>query len=594
MREKLIGSPVWLRHSAALIALSVSASLPALAVTSVKDAAVRALETNPDVQASFHEYMASVAEKRGAVAGYLPTVSIDHTSGSADREFDARGRYSTSYSGVNFTQMLFDGFGTSSEVKRLDGVRLVRYFELLNTVESTALDAVRAYDDVRTKRELVALARANYEKHRDVYEQIAERAQSGVGRKVDLEQIAGRLALAESNLLTEASNLHDVSARYLRVVGDLPPATQQALTFSSSNLPSSVRDVLQMAYQGNPGFHAAVRNISAASAAVNVERSRYLPRAELRARGTDNRNINSFHSALDPETRGQESAVELALTYDLYAGGAHSASKRRAYEKLNQAKDLRDQACVDLRQNTQIAYNDTLRLKERLTALAQHKASSDKVRIAYADQFNIGQRTLLDLLDAENEFFQASRNLVMASSEYEIAHARTLAAMGRLLPALDIAKEQLSVLEEIVADDKVIASKACPDLSPDGLGRDDLISDMTPLSGDALFSVNSSELRAGARALLDRLIADIKATPNVTDIVIEGHTDNTGSDSINIPLSEARAKRVKDYFILNGLDSTPITAAGFGATKPVKDNSTDEGKAANRRVEITVRSQPSE
>src|SRR5690606_891428 len=122
---------------------------------------------------------------------------------------------------------------------------------------------------------------------------------------------------------------------------------------------------------------------------------------------------------------------------------------RRSLEEVNQARDQRDQACVDLRQSTQVAYNDSRRIGEQLLSLEQHRRSSDKVRIAYSEQFNIGQRTLLDVLDAENEFFQASRAHVSAMSELTIARARTLAAMGRLLPALGIVREGLDLLDNV-------------------------------------------------------------------------------------------------------------------------------------------------
>src|SRR5690606_775157 len=138
---------------------------------------------------------------------------------------------------------------------------------------------------------------------------------------------------------------------------------------AAQQLPASIRDALLLAYQGNPGFHAAIKNISAAQAAVKVERSGYYPRAELRARGVTNRNQNSFDNRVDPDPWGDENAVEVGITYNLYNGGANRAAVRRSLEQVNRAKDLRDQACVDLRQNTQIAYNDSQRLREQLMSL---------------------------------------------------------------------------------------------------------------------------------------------------------------------------------------------------------------------------------
>lgn len=589
MIRSLFQPGVSFKKSLLFISLYALSSSVFAQANNVKDAALKAIESNPDVQASWHEFKASALDVRVARAGYLPSVDLAAISGETARDYDGRGTYSTGQGQVTLTQMLFDGFRTSGEVKRMDGIRLVRYYELLNTVETTALDAVQAYEDVKRNRDLVALARDNYAKHREVYAQIEERVSTGVGRRVDLEQVAGRLALAESNLLTEASNLHDVTARYLRIVGQLPAEELNPSDLAAQKLPASVREALVLAYQGNPGFHAAIKNISAAQAAVKVERSGYYPKAELRARGVTNRNQNGFDNRNDPDSWGDENAVEVAITYNLYSGGANRAAVRRSLEQVNQAKDLRDQACVDLRQTTQIAYNDSQRIREQLISLEQHKLSSDKVRTAYAEQFNIGQRTLLDLLDAENEYFQASRALITANGELEVAHARSLAAMGSLLPALGIVRDGLGILHEIKVEDSLnVSESACPDDAPAALSRADLISNLTPLSGDALFDVGSSELKPGAAQKLDNVVASIKSTQNVVQIKIEGHTDNTGTDALNIPLSKARAQRVRDYFILNGLETIPMTVDGFGATRPAADNNTEAGKAANRRVDVTV------
>lgn len=560
-----------------------------LAANNVKDAALQAIESNPDIQASWHEFRAAIQDVRVARAGYLPSVDVGASTGKTNRDYDGRASYTNNQAQVTLSQMLFTGFRTSGEVARFDSARLVRYYELLNTIETTVFDAVRSYEDVKRARELVKLARNNYAKHQEVFDQIQERADSGVGRRVDMEQAAGRLALAESNLLTEASNLHDVTARYLRVVGQLPAENLAEVDLARQQLPADIRSLLALAYRGNPGFHAAIKNISAAQAAVKVERSGYYPKAELRARQVTSRNQNGFDNRVDPDNYGDESAVELAITYNLYNGGANRAAVRRSLEQVNQAKDLRDQACVDLRQNAQIAYNDTQRINEQLASLQQHRLSSDKVRTAYAEQFNIGQRTLLDLLDAENEYFQASRALIIANSSLEVAYARSLATMGSLLPALGIVRDGLGILHDTKVEDTLnISESACPDDAPIALSRADLISDVTPLSGDALFDVGSSELKTGAAQNLDRLISDIKATANVVQINVAGHTDNTGTDALNIPLSKARAQRVRDYFVLHGLESTPMTVDGFGSTRPIANNNTEAGKSANRRVEVTV------
>ena len=102
--------------------------------------------------------------------------------------------------------MLYDGFRTSNTVERFERIQLIRYFELLSQTEQTALDASIAFLDVQKFKELVTLAEENLQEHESVYQQIEQSVGAGVARAADLEQISGRLSLAQSNVLTEYAN----------------------------------------------------------------------------------------------------------------------------------------------------------------------------------------------------------------------------------------------------------------------------------------------------------------------------------------------------------------------------------------------------
>lgn len=430
---------------------------------SVREAAQKAVVANPEVQARWHVFRASQDEQDVARGGYLPRLDLaagigrehQHDPGLADRDYTRRGATLT------LTQMVFDGFATSSEVSRLGYAKLTRYFELVDASETAALEALRAYEDVLRYRELVKLAQDNYVQHKQVFDQIAERAKAGVGRRVDLEQANGRLALAESNLLTEASNLHDVSTRYQRVVGEVPAAGLAPVELGREGLPPAVAEALRLAYAGNPAFNAAVENIRAAQSELEGRRSRFYPRLDLRARGDVGQNIDGV------DGHSNTRVVELVLNYNLFNGNSDRAALRQYAERLNTAKDQRDKACRDLRQTLAIAHNDVQRLEEQKRYLDQHQLSIAKARDAYRKQFDIGQRTLLDLLDTENEYFQARRAYTNAVYDQGIAIARTLAGMGRLLPALQVSRSDQPSLADI-GQERMDAdpATACPAEAP--------------------------------------------------------------------------------------------------------------------------------
>jgi len=108
------------------------------------------------------------------------------------------------------------------------------------------------------------------------------------------------------------------------------------------------------------------------------------------------------------------------------------------------------------------------------------------------------------------------------------------------------------------------------------------------LSAGALFDVNSDSLKSAGKQELSELAGGIKAMQKVQRVNITGHTDSSGAESYNQVLSERRANAVRNYLLEQGVSSTVISTSGMGESQPVASNSTREGRARNRRVEITI------
>ncbi len=102
-----------------------------------------------------------------------------------------------------------------------------------------------------------------------------------------------------------------------------------------------------------------------------------------------------------------------------------------------------------------------------------------------------------------------------------------------------------------------------------------------------LFATGKSDLNASSKTALSQFASSLQANPD-TDVQIYGHTDSTGSDSVNQPLSEKRASAVKNYLASQGVSGSRMTTQGMGSSQPVADNSTKAGQAQNRRVEVYI------
>ncbi|MGH2812443.1 MAG: OmpA family protein, partial [Actinomycetota bacterium] len=315
-----------------------------------------------------------------------------------------------------------------------------------------------------------------------------------------------------------------------------------------------------------------------------------------------------------------DAIAELVLNYNLFNGGADRAAIEQARSLVMVAEDVREKTCRDVRQTARIAFNDWRRISDRISYLQRHRDSTEKARAAYLSQFQIGQRTLLDLLDTENEYFEAQRAYVNVRYDQSVATARTLAGMGRLRKATGATRADLPSLASLGGDER--DRVGCPDDGPQEMAvtmpaprppvvvppsdsdRDGVpdIVDMCPESppestvnkaGCAskvvlrgiTFEFDSTELTEAARIILGPVAKILRENPRM-HVEVGGHTDYMGTDAYNDRLSQGRADAVVQYLVAQGVAPGQLVPRGFGESMPITSNETDEGRALNRRVEF--------
>lgn len=574
------------------VVLSAQAQQDTL-TTAVKDA----MDYQPEIQAKLNAFNAATFDRREAFGGYLPTIDANGSLGTADRQHDNRDWFSRNYAEISLTQILFDGFRVRNKVAKAEHTSRMRYYELLDEAETKSLEVTAAYLDVLRYREMVRLAQVNLDNHSRVQSQIGQRTERGVSNNADLLQIDGRKALAESNLLTEIANLQTVSARFQRLVGRLPAEDMAEVAAGQFAAPADIQTVLDEGYANNPNLHAAFENIDVTQSALKEAKSNRYPTFEFGASHGTYKNNNGFDDRASGVNYGDESIVEIRVKYNLYRGGSDRAAERAAFQRINQAEDLRDKACVDLRQTASIAHSDIANLNIKQSALKSHRDGSVKVVGAYREQFDIGRRSLLDVLDSENEAFQAERALVHGHYDLISANARTLQSMGKLLTTLSVSAEKIPTLSDINADSRVDdAREYCSTYGTSNWDVNRYFKSESPvqvmdLSGDTLFDTGSADIKAGSVASLKRFVDMVKnnGSGKLREVQIVGHTDNTGSEAINRKLSLDRAIAVRNFLIANGVNSAIVSAQGVASTQPIASNNTVEGRAENRRVTLTVK-----
>ena len=444
---------------------------------SLKDMVEKTVSSNPEVQSRYHKYLEAGFEQEAFRGNFLPKADVVSTYRKQEQTINSIGN--TNVPRMNnelvLRQMIFDGFATSYEVKRLGHAQRVRYYELQAAMQDTTLELVRAYIDTARYRTLAQFAKDNYIVHKQLFDRIKDRVDAGVARKVDLEQAAGRMALAETNLLIETTNLHDVSARIQRLYGELPPDSLEEPTFFQDGVEPTAADALKVAYRQNPNLLSTIEDIQASKDEIKAREGRYYPRLDLQAR----KNLGSSSDGRDSTSAAD--VLELTMNFNLFNGFSDQNTVKQTAQKFNGAHDARDKSCVDTRQIVVIAYNDIKQLREQIIYRNQHKSAIENAREAYRKQFDIGQRTLLDLLDTENEYFQAKRSLATAEYDLQAAFARTYAGQGELLNKIGAKRGNLP---EYAREEYMDSENVCAAVAPIQVTFDKaaLLADAKPLS----------------------------------------------------------------------------------------------------------------
>lgn len=419
--------------------LGVCITSPALAHT-VQEAVAHTLKTGPDVLISTNSREAVEAELREAFAGYLPTVDLNAGWGRENSDNTttrgplgnqgSRTLYRTEF-GINARQMLFDGFAVKNDVEGNMARVRAESWRVNNDAQEVALDVVNAFLDVNLRKALVQITRQNLQAHITIYSQIQKRSEGGIGRKADLDQAEGRLANARANLIAEQANLRDAETRYLRLVG-IPPIELVQPEAPTLGFPETLRSAVALGVNNHPELRAAVSDVSVARAANKAAKAAFFPRVDFELGFNRNHNIDGSRGDND------DFLGMFRLRWNLFKGGADVAAVKRTAWKIEEAKEVRNRAHRQVEESVRLAWSTYIAAKSSVGYNRTYQNASERTRDAYQKQFEIGQRTLLDLLDSENELFGARSAYINSKHLELLGRFRVLQSTGALTDYLGV------------------------------------------------------------------------------------------------------------------------------------------------------------
>lgn len=419
---------------------------------SLEEAVAYTLDTHPDIRAAFTRFKVSEKQVEQAEAGYLPTldatggIGYEYTDSPTTRRVTTSGDNTEELTrrelGLSLKQSLFSGFRTVSEVERTSYATSAEQWRLHSIAEDLALDITKVYVELMQTEELVSLSEKNLQSHIEIYDQIKERTESGFSSKADLSQINGRLAKAHSNLIAAQNNYLDSKTKFYRTIDQAPE--NLVIPYPDRNMLPKNRDQgLELALKNHPAVWAASNDIQSAHAQFDSAKSTYYPEITFEIDANFNDNVDGEDGYTTSSNVGgdnNEVVAMLRFKYNLFAGGKDKAYAKETAYKINEAKALNMNAHREVKEGFILSWDAFEQLNLQKKYIKMHVISSKDTQADYKEQFKVGQRSLLDLLDTENELYQARRDFLAVEFSEITAQYRILHSMGRLLDSLRVTR----------------------------------------------------------------------------------------------------------------------------------------------------------
>lgn len=361
-----------------------------------------------------------------ALSGWRPqvfgegAVRQSHTSTTPGGSLDL----TTSTIGVTVSQNLFRGFRTVNSTKQAEATVRATRASLRNTEQNVLFDSVQVYMAVLTNQAIVELQRQNIEVLSEQLRATRDRFQVGEVTNTDVAQAEAALSGAYTQLNLAEADLLTSKAQYRQIIGRDPVNLAPALP--SRSLPSNLDQAVQLGYSNHPAIIAAVYAEEASAFAVKVVEGTLLPTLSLQASADY---TNNPSAAID---NSASASIIAQLTIPIYQGGFEYSQVREAKEIRTERSMQIDATRASVRQAVVSAWGT---LEAATASITSSQAEVNAAQIALngvREEANVGQRTTLDVLDAEQTLLDARVSLVLAESARVVASYALVSAVGQL------------------------------------------------------------------------------------------------------------------------------------------------------------------
>jgi outer membrane protein, adhesin transport system len=414
----------------------------ALQVKGIRDLVLLVLNRHPDFKKSEFEGYQLMARVGEARAARLPNLVITGSVGQESQKiketqrtnsFDQQYRLQ-----ARLTQPLVDE-SIVERVRQSRALALAQDWETVSVREQIMLSTVELYAELNREFHLTQLARDNLKLHRTYVAQMKDLARTDIGRASDLPVAQSRVALAESVYTNRLARLEAARVKWRNLSG--LPAPEIAVNggidwlmrdLAVVSMPNSADEALKDAFENSPQLQKALADVRASGHALSLSRTATLPRVSAEVRTETGNDFSGVQGGQDTWFAG------VNFQWNLPVNPGYSYGNRAARQSMKAAESAVDSAIFKVRAAVETQWYDLLASQAALTAYQSYVGSAEKVVEAYDAQFKIGRRSLLDVLNAENELFTARSNVATTQVDLTLASWRLLSLRGLMVYELGL------------------------------------------------------------------------------------------------------------------------------------------------------------
>ena len=429
-----------------LVCAGLYAATPANAL-SLKEAIAITVDSNPEIGQSIENREAIEFELKQARGLFKPSVDLDASVGV--RRLDNPSRRSSGIEddalypaeiGATITQKLFDGFESRAEAERqasrVDGAS----FRVYERSEYIGLEVTRQYFEIILQERVVQAANANVARHQSILADIIEGVSGGKLTEADRSQGQERLAAAKARVVAAEQELAAAKITFNMLVAE--PIGRMSMPPSlAPYMPATLDEAIGVARTNNPRIMIASADIDAAEALVKKARAARYPHLFLEGSARAGYDIDGANG--DATDLG----ARVVMTWNLYDGGIASADEQEQIRRVSEERLKLHGAHREVEEAVRVSWDRRFKQRELAQTYAIQATYNRQVVSAYTEQFKVGQRSLLDVLGAQNTLFNIT--VLKETAEFAAAYAdyRLMASTGQLLATMGVSPPPQSAAE---------------------------------------------------------------------------------------------------------------------------------------------------